>query len=45
MIITMNSNNDFVGMPWEMVIDKEVKSSDKEDLGKVQSIGPLYGGQ
>jgi hypothetical protein len=40
--ITMSNNNDSVGMPWEKVIDKEVKSSDKEDLGKVQSIGPQY---
>ena len=40
--ITMSSNNDSVGMPWEKVIDKEVKSSDKEDLWKVQSIGPQY---
>jgi len=30
--ITMSSNNDSVGMPWEKVIDKDVKSSDKEDL-------------
>jgi hypothetical protein len=29
-------------MPWEKVIDKEVKSSDKEDLGKVQSVVPHY---
>jgi hypothetical protein len=36
----MSSNNDSVGMPWEKIIDKEVKSSDKEDLGKVQSIRP-----
>lgn len=38
----MSSNSDSVGMPWEKVIDKDVKSSDKEDLGKVQSIGPYY---
>jgi hypothetical protein len=38
----MSSNSDSVGMPWEKVIDKKVKSSDKEDLGKVQSIGPHY---
>lgn len=38
----MSSNSESVGMPWEKVIDKDVKSSDKEDLGKVQSIGPYY---
>ena len=38
----MSNNTDSVGMPWEKVIDKEVKSSDKQDLGKVQSIGPHY---
>ena len=36
----MSNNTDSVGMPWEKVIDKEVKSSDKQDLGKVQSKGP-----
>src|SRR5215467_2732266 len=29
---------DMVGMSWDNVIDKEVKSADKQDLGKVQSI-------
>jgi hypothetical protein len=38
----MSDNTDSVGMPWEKVIDKEAKSSDKQDLGKVQSIGPHY---
>ena len=27
-----------VGMSWDKVIDKEVKSADKQDLGKVESI-------
>jgi hypothetical protein len=27
-----------VGMSWDNVIDKEVKSADKQDLGKVESI-------
>jgi len=38
----MSNNTDSVGMPWEKVIDKEAKSSDKQELGKVQSIGPHY---
>ena len=29
---------DMVGMSWDNVIDKEVKSADKQDLGKVESI-------
>ena len=29
-----------VGMSWDNVIDKEVKSADKQDLGKIESIGP-----
>ena len=31
-----------VGMSWDNVIDKEVKSADKQDLGKVESIGQNY---
>ena len=27
-----------VGMSWDKIIDKEVKSADKQDLGKVESI-------
>ena len=33
---------DMVGMSWDNVIDKEVKSADKQDLGKVQSIAKHY---
>jgi hypothetical protein len=33
---------DSVGMPWEKIIDKKVKSSDNEDLGKVQSVATNY---
>ena len=29
-------------MSWDNVIDKEVKSADKQDLGKVESIGQNY---
>jgi hypothetical protein len=35
--IQMSDNTDSVGMPWEKVIDKEAKSSDKQDLGKVKA--------
>ena len=31
-----------VGMSWDNVIDKEVKSADKQDLGKVESIAKHY---
>lgn len=33
---------DMVGMSWDNVIDKEVKSADKQDLGKVESIAKHY---
>jgi hypothetical protein len=33
---------DSVGMPWEKILDKKVKSSDDQDLGKVQSISSNY---
>src|ERR687891_2996931 len=33
---------DSVGMPWEKILDKKVKSSDDEDLGKVQSVSSNY---
>ncbi|HEY7080939.1 MAG TPA: hypothetical protein VH500_14665 [Nitrososphaeraceae archaeon] len=29
-------------MSWDNVIDKEVKSADKQDMGKVQSIARHY---
>jgi hypothetical protein len=29
-------------MSWEQVIDKEVKTSDKEELGKIKSIGDYF---
>ena len=31
-----------VGMSWDKVINKEVKSADKQDLGKVESIAKHY---
>ena len=31
-----------IGMSWDNVIDKEVKSADKQDLGKVESITKHY---
>src|SRR5215208_1596462 len=34
--------DDSVGMPWDKIIDKKVKSSDNEDLGKVQSVAANY---
>ena len=33
---------DMVGLPWENVIGKEVKSSDNKDAGKVESISANY---
>jgi hypothetical protein len=35
-------SEDMVGLPWENVIDKEVKSSDNKDVGKVESISANY---
>jgi hypothetical protein len=35
-------SQDMVGLPWENVIDKEVKSSDNKDVGKVESISANY---
>lgn len=34
--------DDKVGMPWDKIIDKKVKSSDDQDLGKVQSVAANY---
>jgi hypothetical protein len=31
-----------VAMPWERIINKKVKSSDNEDLGKVESVASNY---
>ncbi len=31
-----------VGLPWDKIIDKKVKSSDNQDLGKVQSVASKY---
>ena len=28
-----------VAMSWDKIIDKKVKSSDNEDMGKVESVG------
>jgi hypothetical protein len=36
------STLDKVGVPWDKVIDKEVKSVDDKDLGKVHSISADY---
>jgi hypothetical protein len=36
------ASQDMVGLPWENVIDKEVKSSDNKDAGKVESISANY---
>ena len=36
------ASEDMVGLPWENVIDKEVKSSDNKDVGKVESISVNY---
>jgi hypothetical protein len=33
---------DSVGMPWEKILDKKIKSSDEQDLGKVQSVSSNY---
>jgi hypothetical protein len=33
---------DRVGMPWEKILDKKVKSSDNQDLGKAQSVSSEY---
>src|SRR6187200_3025133 len=35
-------SQDMVGLPWENVIDKEVKSSDNKEVGKVESISANY---
>jgi hypothetical protein len=37
-----SASGDMVGLPWEEVIDKEVKSSDDKDVGKVESIAANY---
>jgi hypothetical protein len=33
---------DSVAMPWDKIIDRKVKSSDNEDMGKVESIATNY---
>src|ERR671930_1435922 len=33
---------DTIPMPWDKIIDKKVKSSDKQDLGKVESVSTNY---
>jgi hypothetical protein len=33
---------DSVAMPWDKIIERKVKSSDNEDIGKVESIAPNY---
>ncbi|MGA9843577.1 MAG: hypothetical protein WBP64_07860 [Nitrososphaeraceae archaeon] len=39
---TTIQGQDMVGMSWDKIIDKEVKSGDKQDLGKVESIAAKY---
>jgi len=34
--------SDSVAMPWDKIIDRKVKSSDNEDMGKVESIATNY---
>src|SRR5919199_1549215 len=36
----MSSNT--IPMPWDKIIDKKVRSSDKQDLGKVESVSTNY---
>jgi hypothetical protein len=36
------TSQDMVGLPWENVIDKTVKSSDNQDIGKVESVSTYY---
>lgn len=36
------TSQDMVGMPWEKILDKEVKSSDSQELGKVESVSSDY---
>jgi hypothetical protein len=36
------TTQDTVGMPWEKILDKKVKSSDDKELGKVQSVSSDY---
>ena len=31
-----------VGMPWEKILDKKVKSSDRQEIGKVESVSSDY---
>jgi len=31
-----------VGLSWDKIIDKEVKSSDNEEIGKIKSIGQYF---
>ena len=39
---SQGQEQDKVGMSWDKVIDKEVKSADDQDLGKVETIGKQY---
>ena len=38
----MATTPDSVAMPWDKIIDRKVKSSDSEDLGKIESIAANY---
>ena len=39
---TSATASDSVAMPWDKIIDRKVKSSDNEDMGKVESIATNY---
>jgi hypothetical protein len=39
---TNADSRDTIPMPWDKIIDKKVKSSDKQDLGKVESVSTNY---
>ena len=36
------SNEEGAKLSWEKVLDKEVKSSDKKEIGKIKSVGPHF---
>jgi len=39
---TTQSISNAVAMPWDKIIDRKVKSSDDEDIGKVESVATNY---
>lgn len=40
--VTSTTTPDSVAMPWDKIIDRKVKSTDNEDLGKVESVAVNY---